>query len=141
MLISPKIWRSVFKPRLKEIISEVRRKDVFFFLHSDGNIEELIPDIIKIGINILNPIQPECMNPEEIKRRYGQRLVLHGTMSMQKTFALGTLIDVIDEVKSRIEKCGQDGGLILAPSNLFTEDIPIENIIGFYDFVKSFKLY
>ena len=140
LFLSPKLWREIFKPGMKSVIESVRGKNLFFFLHTDGNIEEIIPDLIEIGINILNPIQPECMDPFKIKKKYGDKLTLHGTMSLQKTLSFGTPDDVRMEAKSRIENCGYNGGLILAPSNVLTNDIPIENIIAFYDYVKEYKL-
>jgi uroporphyrinogen decarboxylase len=142
MFLSPKTWREIFKPRMRNLIESVKEtnEDVFFFFHCDGNIEPIINDLIEIGIEVLNPIQPECMDVEYIKKEYGDRLTLHGTMSLQKTFAFGNPDDVIKEAKSRIECCGNESGLILAPSNAFTYDIPVENILAFYNFVKEFKL-
>jgi len=80
------------------------------------------------------------MDPLRVKTLYGDKLTLHGTMSLQKTFSFGRPEDVIKEAKLRIETCGLDGGLILAPSNAFTDNVPVENIIAFYDFVKDYKL-
>ena len=137
LFLSPKLWREIFKPRMKSVIDSVKKKDIYFFLHTDGNIEEIISDLIEIGINVLNPIQPECLDTVKIKQKYGDRLTLHGTMSLQKTFAFGSPDDVIEEAKSRIENCGYNGGLVLAPSNVLTHDIPIENIIAFYDYVRE----
>lgn len=140
LFIKPSLWREIFKPRMATIIKSIKKNNLYFFLHSDGNIQEIIPDLIEIGIDILNPIQPECMDPIEIKKKYGDDLTLHGTMSLQKTFTFGSAKDVISEAKSRIENCGYNGGLILAPSNLFTSDVSIENITTFYDFVQNYKL-
>jgi len=140
LFISPKLWREIFKPRMKKVIDSVKRENVYFFLHTDGNIVEIIPDLIEIGLNILNPIQPECMNPATIKKLYGDKLTLHGTMSLQKTFSFGRPEDVVEEAKDRIKKCGYNGGLILAPSNALTKNIPVENIVTFYDYIQNVKL-
>ncbi|MCL4377255.1 MAG: hypothetical protein M1409_02550 [Actinobacteria bacterium] len=137
LMISPKIWREIFKPRDKRIINQTKKENVYYYLHSDGNIESIIPDLIENGFDIINPIQPECMDPGTIKKKYGDKITLHGTMSMQNTFAFGSKESIKNEVTSRIKNCGYNGGLILSPSNAFTEDIPIENIIYFYDFVRS----
>jgi len=139
LFLSPDLWRRIFKPRLKNIIDAFKKENVYFFLHSDGNIKDIIPDLIEAGLDILNPIQPECMNPADIKKDFGDKIVLHGTMSMQKTFLSANPGDVVEETRSRIEKCGNKGGLILAPSNVFTPDIPIVNIDAFYNFVKNYK--
>jgi uroporphyrinogen decarboxylase len=140
MMISPDLWREIFKPRLRKIISKNKKEGVYFYLHSDGNIAQIIPDLIEIGIDILNPIQPECMNPEKIKEQFGKKLILHGTMSLQKTFTQGNKNEIKNEILDRIGCCGEDGGLILAPSNAFTEDVKIENILYFYDFIKNYKV-
>jgi uroporphyrinogen decarboxylase len=140
MMISPDLWREIFKPRLSKIIIENKKEGVYFYLHSDGNITSIIPDLIEIGIDILNPIQPECMDPKNIKEQFGDKLTLHGTMSLQKTFTQGKRNDIRDEILDRIKYCGRDGSLILAPSNAFTIDIPITNILYFYDFIKNYKI-
>lgn len=140
LFLSPTLWREIFKPRMKKVIESVKDKDVYFFLHTDGNISEIIPDLIEIGLNILNPIQPECIVPAEIKKSFGDRLTLHGTMSLQKTFSFGSPDDVVKEAEDRIKNCGYNGGLILAPSNALTKDIPVENIVAFYDYVQKTKL-
>jgi len=140
LMISPDLWREIFKPRLEKVIKTNKKKDVYFYLHTDGNVSSIIPDLIEIGIDILNPIQPECMEPKIIKDKFGDKLTLHGTMSLQKTFSQGSRDDLEKEILDRIKNCGKNGGLILAPSNAFTSDIPIENIVYFYEFVKNFKL-
>ena len=139
LMISPDLWRKLFKPRLKEIIRSNKKDEVYFYLHSDGNIISIIPDLIEIGIDILNPIQPECMDPALIKQKFGSDLTLHGTMSLQRTFPKENVKDLELEIMDRIKNCGNNGGLILAPSNAFTSDIPLENIVFFYDFIKNYK--
>jgi uroporphyrinogen decarboxylase len=140
MLLSPKMWREIFKPRMKTIINATKKDGVYFFLHTDGNIQEIIPDLVEIGIDILNPIQPECMNPDEIKNRFGEKLTLHGTFSLQKLFPFGNTEDIEREVLNRVKRCGYNGGLVLAPANAFTTDIPVENILFFYELVKNMRL-
>lgn len=139
LFLSPDLWRELFKPRMAKLISAIKQKypDVYFFLHSDGKIDDIIPDLIEIGLDVLNPIQPECMDVKSIANQYGTDLTLHGTISLQKTLAFGTPEDVIEEAQSRIEIFGNNGGLILAPSNALTHDIPSANIISLYEYVKN----
>jgi len=94
---------------------------------------------VEIGFDIIDPIQPECMNVEEVKKKYEKIITLHGTLSLQKTLRFGSKDDVIDEVKQRIENCGFNGGLILAPANTVTDDIPIQNILAVYETVNIRK--
>lgn len=139
MMMAPDIWRKYFKARLKILIEESRRqnKNIYWFFHSDGYIEPIIPDLIEIGFNIIDPIQPECMDPVKIKKMYGDRITLHGTISLQKTLPFGTSEDVREEVLSRIKECGNNGGLILAPANTVTADVPIENVLAVYNTAKE----
>jgi len=76
MLMSPKTWREWFKERMCSIISVAKKvnPEVIISYHSDGNLEEVIPELIEIGIDVLNPVQPECMDPAILKRKYGDRL-------------------------------------------------------------------
>jgi len=135
MLVQPEAWRRIEKPVLAEMIAALRgvRADVRILFHSDGDVTEIIPDYIEVGADLLNPIQPECMDPVVVKRRYGDRLALHGTISIQRTLPRGTPDDVRREVRQRVETCGQGGGLILGPSNLIQNDTPIENILALYE--------
>jgi len=143
MIVPPHIWRKYFKPRMKIIIDTLKsysRNSIYIFYHSDGYIEPIIPDLIEIGVQILNPIQPECMNPAEIKKKYGDKLVLHATISVQTTLPRGTVEDVKKEVISRIRECGRGGGLILAPTHAPQPGTPIENIIALYETAQKFAL-
>lgn len=133
LLFSIPMFRRFFKCRFKRIIKICKEANTsFFFFHSDGDMTELIPDLIDIGFDIINPIQPECMNPKEIKNKYGKFITLHGTISCQKTLPFGTTDDVRKEVKQRILDCGYEGGLILAPSNVVEMDVPLKNILAIY---------
>jgi uroporphyrinogen decarboxylase len=141
MLLSPHTWRTYFKSRLRVLIEEVRREsDILFMFHSDGNMEDVFEDIIEIGFDAVTPIQPESMDVGEIKRRYGSEVCLHGTISCQKTLPFGTPDDVASEVKQRIECCGRDGGLILAPSNTVQPDVPLENLLALYETARHSKI-
>ena len=135
MLVHLASWRELEKPLLAEMIAgfKAENPDLLVFFHSDGNTTEVMPDLIEIGVDIVNPIQPECMDPAVVKERFGDRITLHGTLSIQRTLPFGTVEDVRREVRDRVRTCGRDGGLILCPSNLFQNDIPLENIVALYD--------
>jgi len=143
MIISPIIWRKYFKPRMKTLINKIRKystNEVYIFYHSDGYIEPIIDELIEIGIQILNPIQPECMDPARIKRKWGDKLILHGTISVQKTLPFGTIEEVEEEVVKRIKECGFNGGLVLAPSHAPQPDVPVENIVAMYKKAQKINL-
>lgn len=135
-------WRQVDKPHFARMIARFREEnpDIIVFYHSDGNMEELIPDLIEIGVDILNPIQPECMDVDGVKARYGSGITLHGTISIQQTLPFGTVEDVRKEITDRITTCRKGGGFILCPSNLIQNDTPLENILEIYRAAGSFCL-
>ena len=142
MLFSIAMWRKYFKPymaRLIEFARSLTKERLYFYFYSDGNCEEVIPDLIDIGIEILNPVQPECMSPSKIKKTYGKELILYGTISVQKTLPFGSPEDVRNEVLDRIRECGYDGGLIIAPSNVIQEDVSDGNILTLYRTVQEYS--
>ena len=129
MLISPRMWRQYFKHRLANFISELKaiNPEVKIAYHSDGDIRSIIPELIEIGLDVLNPIQPASMDPAEIKRQFGDKLAFWGTIDEQQTLPFGTPEEVANEVRQRLETVGYNGGLILAPTHHVQLDTPLEN--------------
>lgn len=143
VIMGPDLWRQFDKPRMGGLIDACRqvRSDVVFFFHSDGKLTDLVDDMVEIGINVLNPIQPECMDPAEVKQRWGDRITLHGCISIQKTLPFGSPDDVRREVEDLIRTCGMDGGLILMPSNVIQPDTSVENIIACYHAARDLDVH
>lgn len=132
MLMGLPLWRRWLKSRLAEVIAAAKavRPDVLIFYHTDGNATAAIPDLIEIGVDILNPVQSECMDTAALKRRYGNRLAFWGTIGTQTTLPFGTPDDVRREVRERIETVGVGGGLLLAPTYMIEPDVPWENLVA-----------
>ena len=140
MMISPAWWRAEIKPRLARVMAATRRPGVYYYFHSDGAMQAIIPDLLEIGFDIIDPLQPECMDVADIKRRYGNNMTMHSTLSSQHTLPFGTPDEVREEVRSRKRECGRDGGLILAPSNVVQNDVPLANLLALYDEIgRSFE--
>lgn len=139
MMMSVETWRKWLKPRLKKSIEAAKNinPEVLCYYHSDGNIKDIIEDLIEIGVDILNPIQPECLDPKEIKKLYGDRISFWGTIGTQTTMPFGSTEDVEVAVKDMIENVGYNGGLIVAPTHLLEPDVPYENIEAFVKAVKE----
>jgi uroporphyrinogen decarboxylase len=129
MLISPKMWRRYFKPRMAQFIAELKgiNPSVKVAYHSDGDVSRIIPELIEIDLDVLNPIQPASMDPAEVKKKYGDQLSFWGTIDEQHTLPFGSPADVEREVLSRLKTVGQGGGLILAPTHHVQLDTPMEN--------------
>lgn len=143
MLMSIATWREWLKGRLARIIRAAQevKPDILVFYHCDGNHEAIIPDLIEIGVNILNPAQPECMDPTRLKAKYGDQLAFWGTMGIQSIMPFGTPDDVWREVKERIETVGRGGGLLIGPTHMLLPDVPWENILAFFEAVEEYGIY
>ena len=129
MMISPAHWRRYLKPRLAGFIGELKAiwGDLKVAYHSDGDIAPIIPELVEIGVDILNPIQPSCMDPAAIKRAYGDRLSFWGSIDEQRTLPFGTPAEVREEVTTRLDTLGRGGGLIIGPTHNVQLDTPLEN--------------
>lgn len=143
MLISVPLWREFIKPRHARIIREVKavRPDLPIFYHSCGNCTDIIPELIEIGVDILNPLQPECMDQAWIKKTYGDRLAFWGGLSAQTNLSFGTPQQVRDEVKLRIDTLGRDGGYLIGPNHVVEPEVPWENLMAFIEAVETYGRY
>ena len=143
MMMSLEMWREFLMPRLVRVIRAAKevKPDILIFYHSDGNVWDAIPGLIEAGVEVLNPVQPECMDPARVKREFGDRLSFFGSISVQKTMPFGTPDDVRAEVKLRMETIGKDGGLLLAPAHVLQPDTPWENVVAFFHAVEEFGYY
>jgi uroporphyrinogen decarboxylase len=139
MLISPRMWRRYFRERMADFIQELKAVNpgVKVAYHSDGDIRRIIPELIEIGLDVLNPIQPASMNPAELKREYGDKLCFWGTIDEQHTLPFGSPADVRAEVLERLQTVGRGGGLILAPTHHVQLDTPLENLRAMVDTIQS----
>jgi uroporphyrinogen decarboxylase len=143
LLMSPETFREMVKPKMGYMISELKKRDknVKVAFHSDGYIEPVIDDIIEVGVDLLNPVQPESMDPSFIKKRYGNRIALWGTVSTQSTLPFKKSADVENEVKERIKTCGPGGGFLIAPTHNIQLDVPLENIRAFFSAIEKYGSY
>ena len=129
LLISPKTWRKFLKPKMANFIASLKaiNPQVKVAYHSDGNVSAIIPDLIEIGLDVLNPIQPACMDPAELKQKYGDKLCFWGSMDVQYTLPFGKPEDARHEVLTRLKTIGRDGGLVIGPTHHVQLDTPMEN--------------
>ena len=140
MMISPATWREFLRPRLARIIQAARaaKPDIRVVYHSDGHIEPILDNLVEIGIAGVNPLQPEHMDAVRIRRRFGARLALWGTVGRQTTFAFGRPHEIREEVRLRIEPLGR-AGLVLCPAYDIDEpDVPWANVAAFLEAGRAF---
>ncbi len=143
MMFHPNLWREWFKPRWARVWKTARevKPDIQIFYHSDGNVEAVIPDLMEIGLDILNPVQPECVDPAKLKVQYGDRLAFWGCIGTQTTFPFGTPQEMRETVRRTIETVGKGGGLFLAPTHVLEPEVPWENIAAFFEAVQEYGTY
>ena len=140
MMIGPDTWRQFFKPRLADIIASSRaiKPDLRVVFHSDGFFEPIVGDLMEIGVNAINPVQPDHMDAVHLRRRFGPDLTMWGATGRQTTFSFATPDEIRQEVKLRIDTLGR-AGLILCPAYDIDEpDIPWENVAAFLDAVRAY---
>jgi uroporphyrinogen decarboxylase len=136
-MFNPAIYSKFFKPHYKRSIELIKKKapQARVLLHNDGAIRRFIPDLIDTGFEILNPIEGHLrgMDPVELKREFGNDLTFQGGVDVKNVLNNGTIEDVRREVRLRIEQMGEGGGYILAPAHNFSNDIPLENMLAFFE--------
>jgi uroporphyrinogen decarboxylase len=133
-LISLKMFREFIAPYIREMCDCIHSLGAKVLYHSCGSIRPFIPDLIELGVDVLDPIQPVAgMMPESLKAEFGDRLCFHGGIDMQRLLPFGTPDEVRATVRHYCETLGDGGGYILAPAHLFQPDIPPENILAVYD--------
>jgi len=139
LLISPRHWRRFLMPRMHELIRRVRaiRPGIKIAYHSDGAIGKLVPELIEVGIDVLNPIQPGPLDPAQLVRDYGDRLCFWGSIDEQHTLPFGTPEGVRAEVLERLRVLGRDGGLILGPTHHVQLDTPMANFRAMVDAITG----
>jgi uroporphyrinogen decarboxylase len=139
--VSPQLYREVFKPRQRQWIEFVKaRTHAKVFLHCDGAVEQIIPDFIEIGIDVLNPLQTSArgMAPRLIKAKYGRDLAFWGGgVETQTTLPFGSLEDIRREVRERLRLLGPGGGYVFATIHNIQPDIPPEKIMAIFDTVQE----
>lgn len=143
MMISPAMWRKYLKPRYAKMFSEFKKANpnIKLCYHCCGNPWDVVPELIEIGLDVLNPIQPKAIDPLEFKKRFGKNITMYGTLDVQGVLPYGTPEDVRQEVKRLIDGCAEGGGFILSPAHHVQSDTSVENIEAFYAAAREFGEY
>ncbi len=133
LLMSESLYCEWLKPRLTRLIREARKKkpDIVIIYHSCGFVEPLIPHLIEAGIDVLNPVQPECMSFEKVFATYKGALSFHGTIGTQQVMPFGTPEEVRSAVFRNLDIAGKHGGLVVAPTHVLEPEVPWENILAY----------
>jgi uroporphyrinogen decarboxylase len=135
MMMSVDMWRKYLKPRYAKIFAQCKKRNpnIKIAYHSCGRCTGILDDMIEIGLDVLNPLQPMAMDPFETKKRYGKRLALFGGLCVQQVMPFGSVEDVRKAVKKLIAELGRGGGYILAPAHHIQADTSLDNVRALYE--------
>jgi uroporphyrinogen decarboxylase len=139
LLMGPDLWRKFIKPLLTRMFDLVKRRGKYVLLHSCGNIEAVLPDLVDIGLDAYNTVQPELYDLARIKRGYGKHLAFWGAISTQGFLPFATPQQVKEKCSEVLRVLGTGGGYILAPTHAVTPDIPVENVEAMLECAQSVK--
>ena len=135
LMFSPEIFRAIFLPKMKETIRCWKKPWAY---HSDGNLYDVLDDLVALGMNGLNPIEPEAMDIRAIRKKYGSGLCLIGNVDVS-LLCTGTVVQVREEVKRLIDDLGRDGGYVIATSNSITKYCKRENALAMRDAIAEYR--
>lgn len=140
MLMSPKMYREWLKPRHAAVIRAAReaRPGLPVCYHTDGNCWDIIPDLIEIGVTVLNPVQPECLDLAAVKSRFGNRLVFWGGIGTQTTMPFASPDNIYRTVQRTIDVLGPVG-YFPCPTHVLEPEVPFENILAFVRAVDDYR--
>ena len=129
LLFSPATWRSLIKPRLARLFGPFVERGLPVLMHSDGKIDDIVPDLLEIGLTALNPVQPEVLDHAWLGATFGGRLAFYGGISTQTVLPRGTPAEVREAAAACRRALAPGGtGLLLAPSHRLMTDIPMTNV-------------
>jgi uroporphyrinogen decarboxylase len=135
------LWERWLQPRLKKVIQTAKEinPDILIFYHSCGYIIPFIDKLIETGVEILNPIQPECMEFNEVHDRFGERVSFWGTLGTQQLLPYGSGEEVKKITLERLEKCGTKGGIVIGPTHIVEPEVPWENLMSIIDAANEYE--
>jgi uroporphyrinogen decarboxylase len=135
MMFAPETWRAMMLSRWGQVWQAAKaiNPGCAIWYHSDGNIEAVVGDLIEAGVDILNPLQPECLDVDAVHQRYGERVTFDGCIGTQSTMPFGSAQEVRARVREVVETYGRNGGLILSPTHVLEPDVPLENVDALFE--------
>ena len=141
-MMSPDMWARWIKPRLKYLFDEAKKMnpEMIFAFHCCGAVMPIVQHLVDVGLDILNPVQPECIDLHKLKDVFGRSLTFWGGVSIQRTLPLGTPDEVRAEVRERTGLLGRGGGYVVCGAHHLTSDVPWDNVLALADEAKKYSL-
>jgi uroporphyrinogen decarboxylase len=142
-LFNPAIWRTYIKPIIQKVIEAYKRFGVKIIFHSCGSVRLFIPDLIEMGIDVLDPVQVSAkdMVPRRLKEEFGSRLCFRGAVDTQRVLPRGSPNEVKEEVRTRIRELAPGGGYIATAVHNIQPDVPLQNIVAMYEAAREHGRY
>jgi uroporphyrinogen decarboxylase len=139
LIIAPRHWRKLIKPRLGEIYQAAKRLNLLVMHHTCGNVREIVPDLIEIGLDVLHPVQPEAMDIFSLKRDFGADLTFCGGIGTQQLLPRATPSEIRRTVIQTLEVMARGGGYILEPGITLQDDVPVENMVAMIETARQYR--
>jgi uroporphyrinogen decarboxylase len=130
LIMGPPMWRTYIKPGMRKMFDLIKSRGKYVCLHSCGDLREIFPELVDMGLDIYNTIQPEIYDLETLKREFGRHVTFYGGISTQQFLPYASPAEVRDLTRKVKGIMGRDGGYILAPTHAVTDDIPVENVLA-----------
>jgi len=138
LIMGLRLWGKFLKPRLRVLYTAIQQKGFRVMIHSCGDIAELMPDLIELGVEVVHPVQPEAMDVNFLQREYGRDISFYGALGSQSTLVYGGPEDIVGEARNRLA-IFKDGGYILGPAGAIPTDARPETVIALTDYAMGLK--
>jgi uroporphyrinogen decarboxylase len=140
LLMDPQDWRKYYKPAYRAMFESVRGAGAQVWMHLCGDVSQIVPDLVDIGLNVLNPVQPQAMSVQKLARDFGGRLCFCGGVDVQGTLIRGTPEDVRKEVFTLVDLFGgYGGGYIGSTSHSIMPETPLDNVIALFEAFRDIR--
>lgn len=142
IMMSRDLYCRYLKSRLKKVIDAARaiKPDIIVMYHSYGYVTPFIRDLIEVGVDVLNSVQPECMDFREINAEFGNEISFCGTLGTQTLMPFGTPEEVTAKVNEYLDLMGEKGGLLVCPTHVMEPEVPVENVVAYLEACRSYRV-
>ncbi len=139
LIMGPDKWRRFIKPGIKQMYEKVKSRGKYVIQHSCGDLQDVMGDLVDIGLDVYNTVQPEIYDLKKLKHEYGQDLTFYGGISTQQFLPYASAQECSRIAEETLRAMGKNGGYIFSPTHAVTPDIPVENVEALVQAVRNFR--